>query len=116
MLYEILAVEKPVLGAMWFHVFTTCGRKLTVYDSGISWRVEKSTAKLSVISKDGDEQVTSCVIWGSKKELQNMMFATGMDVPSKVSEHFMLKTVDDLQTQVRSLVYQLEELIEKLKS
>ena len=114
---NILAVTKLGVDYGWFTLVTTNGTELTVYNHGLKWEVDNTQkeAEIMVLKTDKSGQVVESIIRGTKKSIENFMYSVGYGTANKKSDSVYQHTFAELQSQTQNLIWELEELKEKLE-
>ena len=114
---NILAVTKLGVDYGWFTLVTMNGTELTVYNHGLKWEVDNTQkkAEIMVMKTDDSGQVMSSIIRGTKKAIENFMYSVGYGVADKKSDSVYLGSISELQSKMQNLMWEMEELKEKLE-
>jgi len=114
---NILAVTKLGVDYGWFTLVTMNGTELTVYNHGLKWEVDNTQkeAEIMVLKTDESGQVMQSVIRGTKKAIENFMYSVGYGTADKKSDSVYQHTIAELQSKTQNLIWEIEELKEKLE-
>ncbi len=114
---NILAVTKLGVDYSWFTLVTMNGTELTVYNHGIKWEVDNTQkeAEIIVLKTDDSGQVMQSIIRCTKKAIENFMYSVGYGTANKKSDGVYQHTIAELQSKTQNLIWEIEELKEKLE-